>query len=74
MVSYIIPALRAKSVGDQARLLGSIRHYINNDNLINLMQNYDINNKNKDKLLSSQLSAFSGIPGIVQELNTWLNS
>jgi len=74
MVSYIISTLRSKSVGEQVRLIGSVRTYIQNDNLINLLQNYDYNSKKNDVALASQLSSFSGVPGLKDQVTAWLNS
>ena len=74
MVSNIVPTLRSKPVGEQVRLLGCIRMYINDTNLINLLQNYDYNDKKNDRMLSSQLSSFSGVPGLKEQVNSWLNS
>jgi hypothetical protein len=74
MVSYIIPTLRSKPFGEQARLLGSIRNYIKDDNLTNLLQNYDYNSKANDKMLSAQLNSFANIPGLDQQVRQWLSS
>jgi len=74
MVSNIVPTLRSKPVGEQVRLLGSIRMYIKDTNLINLLQNYDYNDKKNDRMLSSQLSSFSGVPGLKEQVDSWLTS
>lgn len=74
MVSYIISTLRSKPIGEQVRLIGSVRMYIQNDNLINLLQNYDYNSKKNDAALASQLSSFSGVPGLNEKVAAWLNS
>ena len=74
MVSRIISTLRSKSVGEQVRLIGSVRNYIQNDNLINLLQNYDYNSKKNDAALAAQLSSFSGVPGLNEKVTAWLNS
>ena len=74
MVSRIIPTLRNKPVGEQVRLISSARTYIQNDNLINLLQNYDYNSKKNDVALASQLSSFSGVPGLKEKVTAWLNS
>ena len=74
MVSFIISTLRTLPISEQARLLGSLQTYVKNDNLINLLQNYDYNNKSKDSQLMSQLSLFSGVPGLKEQVNEWLRS
>jgi len=74
MVSYIISTLRKLSVGEQVRLLGSVKNYVKNDNLANLLQNYDINNTTNDKILASQLQAFSGVPGLKEQVAAWITS
>lgn len=74
MVSRIIPTLRSKPVGEQVRLIGSVRIYIDNDNLINLLQNFDYNSKKNDATLAAQLSSFSGVPGLNEKVTAWLTS
>ena len=74
MVSGIVATLRSKPIGEQVRLLGSVRTYIKDTNLINLLQNYDYNDKKNDRMLSSQLSSFSGVPGLKEQVDSWLKS
>ena len=74
MVSYIISTLRKLPLNKQVCLLGSVRFYIKDDNLINLLQNYDFNSKKNDAILASQLQAFSGVPGLKEQVDTWLSS
>jgi len=74
MVSYIISTLRKLPVGEQVRLLGSVRTYVKDDNLINLLQNYDLNSKKNDNILASQLQAFSGVPGLKEQVAAWITS
>ena len=70
-----IPAfLSTKSSAECARLLGSARHYIHNDQLINLLQNFDVNNPKKNMKFKNQLVSFSTVPGLQIEVTTWLNS
>ena len=76
MSTMIISSLRSKNIGEQARLLGCIREYITNDALLNMLQGYDLNNKDAkvDTRLQSQLNAFSGVPGLNEQIHTWLSS
>jgi len=74
MVSYIISFLRSQPAGVQARLLGSVGTYVKDTNLVNLLQNYDINSNKNDKLLASQLQSFSEVPGLREQVNSWLSS
>ena len=74
MVSHVIPTLRSKSVGEQVRIIGSMRTYITNDNFINLFQSYDYNSKKNDPMLIAQLSSFSGVPGLKEQIVSWLKS
>lgn len=74
MVLRIIPTLRKLPINEQVRLLGSLRSYITDDNLINILQNYDYNNKSNDSMLNRQLLAFSGNPKLKDQITIWLNS
>lgn len=60
--------------GEQARLLGSVRTYVTNDAFVNLLQTYDMNAKQKDVVLHRQFQAFSGIPGLQEQVQRWLAS
>lgn len=73
-MSDIISTLRRMPVCEQARLINNVREYINNDNFVNTIQNYDINNKQNDKFITLQLNAFMNIPGIRNDISTWLTS
>jgi hypothetical protein len=70
----IIGFLRSKPASEQARLLGTMTRHITNTGLINIMQNYDINNKQKDVILKMQLQSFATVPGLSTELRVWLSS
>ena len=70
----VIQTLRNMPVHDAARLIGSCRQYINNDNFINILNQYDFNNKNNDKFIIQQLTLFLSIPGIKDSINNWLSS
>jgi hypothetical protein len=59
----IIGFLRSKPASEQARLLGSMSRYIKNDGIINLMQGYDINNKQKDESIRIYHHHYSGSLG-----------
>ena len=74
MVLRIIPTLRKLPINEQVRLLGSLRSYITDDNLVNSLQNYDYNNKSNDSMLNRQLLAFSGNPKLKDQITIWLNS
>jgi hypothetical protein len=74
MASSIIATLRSKSMMEQLELLGALRSHVMNDGFINLLQNYDLNSKKKDKALQMQLNAFSGIPGLNEQIAKWLVS
>jgi hypothetical protein len=74
MVSYLIQILRAKPVSEQVRLLGSIRQYVKDDGFVNIMQNYDYNNKKGDSMLMAQLAAYTNVPGLRNQIGAWLDS
>ena len=74
MPSSIIASLRAKPQGEQARLIGNMRNYITDFNLINLMNSYDINSNRSDKMLQGQLNSFESVPGLKYQVKVWLHS
>jgi len=74
MPTRIIPTLRSKSQGEQARLIGNMRNYITDFNLINLMNSYDINSNRSDKMLQGQLYSFDTVPGLKDQIKAWLSS
>jgi hypothetical protein len=77
----IIQELQRMSSSEAARLIGSAPQYIKNDNLINILNqyNYNFNSKNKNDVqnnnrLIQQINMFASIPGIKQQVSEWLNS
>ena len=77
----IIQYLRRIPTSDAARLIGNAQQYIQNDNLINLLNqfNYNFNIKNKNDVLNDnrliqQINMFSSIPGLKQQVSEWLSS
>jgi hypothetical protein len=74
MSTRIIPTLRSKPPAEQARLIGNMRNYITDFNLINLMNSYDINSNRSDKMLQGQLYSFDTVPGLNEQIKAWLSS
>jgi len=74
MSSRIIPTLRSKGQAEQTRLIGNMRNYITDFNLINLMNSYDINSNRSDKMLQGQLYSFDTVPGLKDQIKAWLSS
>ena len=77
----IIQTLRSKPSFEAARLIGSAPQFIKNDNLINLLNQYDYNLNTKDKnammndqRLIQQINLFSSIPGLKEDVKKWLSS
>lgn len=70
----VVPTLRSKSPGEAARLIGNAPQYIDDSNFINVLNQYDYNNKKKDASIQQQLSAFAGIPGLAAKVQQWLSS
>jgi hypothetical protein len=66
--------LSTKPAPECARLLGNAHLYIHNDQLINLLQNFDVNNHKKNMKYKNQLLMFSNIPGLKEEVDEWMNS
>jgi hypothetical protein len=66
---------------DATRLIGTAPQYIKNDNLINLLNQFNLNfnSKNKtdvqnDNRLIQQINMFSSVPGLKQQVSEWLSS
>lgn len=74
MPERIATFLATKPPSECARLLGNARQYIHNDQLINLLQNFDVNNHKKNMKFKNQLLSFSNIPGIKQQVDQWMKS
>ena len=74
MPERIATFLATKPAPECARLLGNARQYITNDNLLNLLQNFDINNHKKNMKFKNQLLSFSNIPGIKEQVDQWMKS
>lgn len=77
----IIQELRKMPSSEAARLIGNAPQYIKNDNLINLLNqfNYNFNSKNKndvqnDNRLIQQINIFSSVPELKQQVSEWLSS
>ena len=70
----IIQALRALPSHEQARLIGSATQYLKDYNLINLLNQFDYNNKKNDSMLIRQINLFAGIPGVKDDVAIWLAS
>ena len=70
----VVRTLRANGVGEAARLIGSAPQYVTDTNFINLLNQYDFNDKKKDAGLNSQLSLFTGVPGLREQVKKWLSS
>jgi hypothetical protein len=57
---------------------------VKNDNFINLLNSFDINKKTnpreaklqqqQDAMLAGQFNMFAGVPGLKEQVQTWLGS
>jgi hypothetical protein len=74
MPHRIYAFLSRETPASRAHFIGKARDYIKNDNLINLLQNFDINNIKANIRLSNQFIAFEGIPGLTGQVTAWMNS
>jgi hypothetical protein len=74
MPHRIYAFLSRETPASRAHFIGKARQFIQNDNLINLLQNFDVNNMNANVRLSSQFMAFEGIPGLHEQVTAWMNS
>ena len=60
------------SASDRARLIGSANRHNKDTNLTNLLQNIDINAPKKFNY--AMFSAFNGVPGLAEQVNTWIKN
>lgn len=74
MVFNIIEILHTKSKSELMHLISCAPKFITNPDLINLIHQYDINNRTKDELLSQQMNMFLYLPGIKDQIEKWLSS
>jgi len=70
----IVQALRSKSVAEASRLIGFASTYISDRALVNILNQYDLNNKRNDPQLIQQLYAFVSVPGLKEQVARWLAS
>jgi len=56
------------------RLIGTAPQYINDTNFINILNQFDFNNKRNDIQIAQQLNAFVSVPGIRERVQEWLSS
>jgi len=70
----VVQKLRKLPGFEAASLIGRARQYITNDQFINLLTSYDLNNKSNDKMLILQFNAFASVPGLKDQVNAWFKS
>lgn len=74
--SLVLTAFTRASPVERARLIGTARNFITNDAFINLLNNIDVNDSKGSQIRSVcvQMRAFIGVPGLQEQVETWLNS
>ena len=70
----VVQTLRAKPSYEAARLIGSAPQFIKDNNFINLLNQFDLNNKKNDRNLVNQFNMFANIPGLSEQVRVWLAS
>jgi hypothetical protein len=75
----VVQELRKRPVHEAARLIGVAPKYITDSNFINLLNQYDLNKKkdqkrDPDMTLIAQFNMFSGVPGLKEQVGSWLNA
>jgi hypothetical protein len=80
----VISTLRGLPAHEAARLIGCAPTYVKNDNFVNLLNSFDINKKSnpkeakqqqqQDAMLANQFNMFAGVPGLKDQVQTWLSS
>jgi hypothetical protein len=64
------------SPAERARLLGTVRTYVTNDQFVNLVTNIDVNDKKGTQIknICSQLAAFNSLSQLWDNVELWLGS
>ena len=70
----IVQTLRSKPAYEAARLIGCAPQHISDTNLVNMLNQFDLNNKKNDARLIQQLNIFSTVPGLKEQVHKWLSS
>jgi hypothetical protein len=70
----VVQKLRKLPGFEAASLIGRARQYIKNDDFVNLLNSYDLNNKSNDRMLILQFNSFASVPGLKAQVNEWLQS
>jgi hypothetical protein len=70
----VVQTLRQKPGYEAARLIGSAPQFIKDNNFINLLNQFDVNNKKNDNNLINQFNMFAGVPGLREQVKNWLAS
>ncbi len=70
----VIQRLRKLPASEAASLIGRSRQYIKNDDFVNLLNSFDLNNKSNDRMLILQFNSFANVPGLKAQVNEWFSS
>jgi len=70
----VVPTLRSKSPGEAMRLITTAPQYINDAGFINILNQFDFNNKRNDGQIAQQLNSFVSVPGLREKVQEWLKS
>lgn len=70
----VVQILRSLPVHEAMCLIGNAPHFISDYGFINMLNQYDPNDKKKDASLASQLNLFAGVPLLRAQVQNWLNS
>ena len=72
METAVRTAMIGCSAPDRARRIGSAHRFISDTNFTNLLQNIDINAPKKFNY--AMFSAFNGVPGLAEQVSTWIKN
>jgi hypothetical protein len=70
----VVQKLRKLPAFEATSLIGRARQYIKNDDFVNLLNSYDLNNKSNDRMLILQFNSFANVPGMKAQVNEWFSS
>jgi hypothetical protein len=82
MNNTVLQAFVKSTSSRRAALRSSVRRFVMNDQFCNLVENIDVNDNDIRRkmmpgnpyFICGQLTAFNGIPGITEQIASWLRA
>jgi hypothetical protein len=71
---HVISILRSTPIPEQARLLGTLRDYVTNEEFVKILANYDLNDCRGDQHMHLQIDTFEYTSDLKAQVVAWLSS